>query len=134
MPNILLPITSSLAGALLILLVILSAMVTAGRARLGGIQFGDADDEVLRARIRAHGNLIEIAPMVLIGIGLMEYAGASNTLLWWFAVIFVIGRVLHAARMYIGNPYIGLFSMISQHVICLWVAGWLILHFLQPGA
>lgn len=125
-----LPVTSTLTGALLILLVILSAMVTARRAVLGGIQFGDNDDEVLRGRIRAHGNFIEIAPMVIPGIALMELSGASQTLLWWFAGIFFLGRVLHAARMYIGNPFIGLFSIISQHVICLWSAGWLLNHYL----
>ncbi len=124
------PITSALAGSLLIMLVVVSAMVTERRARLGGIQFGDAGDATLRARIRAHGNLVEIAPMVIIGIGLMEIAGASATLLWWFAAIFFAGRVLHVARMYIGNPFIGLFSIISQHVICLWAGLWLIDHFL----
>jgi len=126
---IVLPITSTLAAALLILLVILSAMVTERRARLGGIQFGDANDNKLRARIRAHGNLVEIAPMLLIAIGLMEYAGAPNTLLWWFAGIFAFGRFLHALRMYVGNPYIGLFSIISQHLICLISGGWLLNHF-----
>ena len=129
MPELSLPVTSMLAGGLMIVLVILSAMVTARRARLGGVQFGDAEDEILRARIRAHGNFIEIAPMVLIAIGLMEFAGASHSLLWWMAVIFFTGRILHAARMYIGNPFVGLFSILSQHVICLWAGVWLIDHF-----
>lgn len=124
-----LPVTSTLAAGLLILLVTLSVMVTERRARLGGIQFGDANDDKLRARIRAHGNLVEIAPMVLIAIGLMEYAGAPNTLLWWCAGLFAFGRFLHALRMYIGNPYIGLFSIVSQHLICLISGGWLLSHF-----
>ncbi len=123
-----LPVTSSLAGALLILLVVLSAMVTARRAVLGGIQFGDNNDETLRGRIRAHGNFIEIVPMVLLGLGLMEYAGASTVLVQFFAGIFLLGRILHAARMYVGNPFIGLFSIISQHVICLWTGIWLLNH------
>ncbi|MEP3277671.1 MAG: MAPEG family protein [Stappiaceae bacterium] len=124
-----LPITSTLAAGLLILLVLLSALVTERRARLGGIQFGDADDFSLRSRIRAHANLVEIAPIVLIAIALMEYAGAPRTLLMWLAFVFYVGRLLHAARMYIGNPFIGLFSIISQHVICLWSALWLLDHF-----
>ncbi len=124
-----LPITSILAGGLLILLVVLSAMVTERRARLGGLQFGDGNDEILRARIRAHGNFIEIAPLVVLGIGLMEYAGAPRILLWSFAGVFLLGRLLHAIRMYIGNPYIGLFSIVSQHVICLWAGVWLMRQF-----
>jgi hypothetical protein len=125
-----LPITSCLAAALLLLLVALSTLVTERRARLGGIQFGDADDPALKARIRAHGNLIEIAPMVLVAIGLMELAGAPSPLIWGFAVTFFTGRLLHAARMYIGNPFVGLFSIVSQHVICLWAAFWMLDHYL----
>ncbi len=130
MVEISLPITSILTGGLIIVLVVLSAMVTARRARLGGIEFGDAQDETLRARIRAHGNLIEIAPMVLIAIALMEYAGASSILVLGFAGVFFVGRVLHALRMYLGNPYIGLFSIISQHLICLGAGAWLLNRFL----
>ena len=126
-----LPITSILTGVLLIMLVLLSTLVTARRAVLGGIQFGDAEDDILRRRIRAHGNFIEIAPMVVLGIGLMEYSGASGILLWSFAGVFLIGRILHALRMYIGNPWIGLFSIISQHLICLSAGAWLINHFIS---
>ncbi len=107
-----LPVTMTLTGSLLFLLVILSVMVTARRAVLGGIQFGDNGDDILRGRIRAHGNFVEIAPMVILGIGLMEYTGASGTLLWSLAIVFFLGRLLHAARMYIGNPFIGLFSIV----------------------
>ncbi|MBX2853866.1 MAG: MAPEG family protein [Rhodobacteraceae bacterium] len=121
-----LPITASLTGALLILLVLLSAMVTERRARLGGVQFGDADDTTLRARIRAHANLVEIAPIVLIAMALMEISGASQILLLCFAGVFLLGRLLHALRMYVGNPFVGLFSIISQHVICLWSGVWLL--------
>lgn len=124
-----LPVTSVLASGLLVLLVISSSLVTQRRAVLGHIQFGDANDTALRARIRAHGNLIEIAPMVLISIALMEYAGASSILLTCFALVFFVGRVLHLTRMYVGNPYIGLFSIISQHIICLWSAVWLVVHY-----
>jgi len=124
-----LPVTSTLTGILLILLVVLSGMVTARRGVLGGIQFGDNEDDVLRRRIRAHGNFIEIAPMVILGIGLMELAGAATILLLSLAGTFVFGRILHGLRMYIGNPWIGLFSIISQHVICLIAAIWLLNHF-----
>lgn len=51
-------------------------------------------------------------------------------ILWWLAGVFFLGRVLHLARMVIGKPFIGLFSIISQHVICLWAGGWLLNHYL----
>ena len=110
---ILLPVKSVLTGVLLVFLVVLSAMVTARRAALGGIQFGDADDDVLRRRIRAHANFVEITPMIILGIGLMELAGAPSALLWGFATVFLIGRFLHFLRMSVGNPWIGLFSIIT---------------------
>jgi len=125
-----LPITSLLTGGLLILLVVLSGMVTARRAVLGGLEFGDGDDDVLRRRIRAHGNLVEIAPMVVLGVGLLEYAGAPGQFVLWAAVIFLFGRLLHALRMYLANPWIGLSSIISQHVICLGAGVWLLNRFL----
>jgi hypothetical protein len=124
----LLPVKSVLTGVLLVFLVVLSAMVTARRAALGGIQFGDADDDVLRRRIRAHANFVEITPMIILGIGLMELAGAPSALLWGFATVFLIGRFFHFLRMSVGNPWIGLFSIITQHVICLWAGGWLLYH------
>lgn len=125
-----LPVTSVMVGVLLILLVVLSSMVTARRAVLGGIQFGDNENDVLRRRIRAHGNFVEIAPMVILAVGLMEFAGASTVLLLSLSATFVFGRILHGLRMYIGNPWIGLFSIISQHIICLIAAIWLLNHFI----
>lgn len=125
-----LPITSILTGALILLLVVLSLLVTARRAVLGGIQFGDADDLELRHRIRAHGNFIEIVPIVILGIAVMELAGAAPSLLWWLSGIFFAGRVLHAARMYARSLWPGLIAIVTQHVICV-IAGWWILeHFL----
>lgn len=124
-----LPITSALAGALVILLVVLSAAVTFRRARLGGIEFGDANDVELRHRIRAHANFIEIAPMVLLAIGLMEYAGAASVLLGTLAIVFFAGRVLHALRMFRRNRWLGLPAIVTQHVICLVAGAWLLNHF-----
>lgn len=127
----LLPITSILSGALIILLVVLSVSVTARRAVLGGIQFGDADDVELRHRIRAHGNFIEVVPIVIIAIGLMEAAGASSGLLWAMSGTFLMGRILHAARMFTRTLWPGLIAMVTQHAICLIAGVWLLRHFLS---
>ena len=117
----------------LIFLVVLSAMVTARRAALGGIQFGDANDDVLSRRILSHANFVEIAPMITLGVGLMELAGAPSALLWGFATLFLIGRFLHFPHMSVGNPWIGLFSITTQHVICLRAGGWLLDHALYAA-
>lgn len=125
-----LPVTSVLTAALILLLVVLSLAVTARRAVLGGIQFGDAGDAELRHRIRAHGNFIEIAPIVIVAIGLMELTGAPGGLLWALAGTFFLGRVLHALRMYLRTLWPGLIAIVTQHAICLIAGIWLLDRFL----
>ena len=71
------PITSLVAGVMALLLVPLSVQVSLRRAKMKTV-FGDAGDETLRRRIRAHGNFIEYAPLALIALGLMAYGGAAS--------------------------------------------------------
>ena len=123
-------VTSVLTGALILLLVVLSLLVTARRAILGGIQFGDADDAELRHRIRAHGNFTEIVPIVVIAIGLMEATQAPSALLWTLAGTFFLGRVLHMIRMMKRTLWPGLIAIVTQHLICLVAGAWLLDHFL----
>lgn len=125
-----LPVTSILTAGLILVLVVLSLLVTARRAVLGGIQFGDAEDAELRHRIRAHGNFIEIVPIVILAIAAMELEGAPPLLLWWLAGSFFAGRLLHAARMYFRSLWPGLIAIVSQHVICVIAGVWLLKHFL----
>ncbi len=125
-----LPVTSILTAALTLQLVILSLLVTARRAVLGGIQFGDAEDVELRHRIRAHGNFIEIVPIVIIAIGVMEASGAPSDTLWLLAGTFFVGRVLHAIRMFARSLWPGLIAIVTQHLICLYAGYWIFRHFL----
>lgn len=132
MPELIsLPITSVLAGFLVILLVPLSMAISMRRLKLGTVVFGDADDAVLRRRIRAHGNFIESAPIGILAIGLVELAGGPETLLWGLAGVFLGGRVLHATGMlYFDSPAPRGAAMLSQHVVCLLTGGWLLNEFL----
>ena len=61
-----LPITALPAGVFALLMVPLSLQVSMRRAQLGGMAFGDGGDDVLRRRIRAHGNFIEYVPTAVI--------------------------------------------------------------------
>ena len=79
--------------------------------RVGGqrmakkVNLGDGGDPVLFARIRAHGNFTENAPLLL--IGLMALAQVSNLhsfaimpiVLHVFGIAITAGRVLHAFGM-----------------------------------
>ena len=102
----LLPITSTLAGILALIMLPLTVQVSTRRAMIGmkvGVihkaVFGDAGDPMLRNSIRAFGNFIEYTPMVLILIALMEMQNAPDKLLWWIGGLFVAGRLVHAFAM-----------------------------------
>ncbi len=87
---------SSLTG---LLIFALSANVTRLRARYD-VAHGHGDNDEIRNAIRAHGNLIEYAPIVLFLLFLVEASGQGDrTFLHVVGGSFVLGRVLHAAGM-----------------------------------
>ena len=89
-----LPITSSAAAILALLLLGLAVQTVRQRLRLKQ-GFGDAGDQKLISASRAHGNLAEHAPIVLIMLALLENSGADPRILAWSAAAFVAGRVAH---------------------------------------
>lgn len=110
-----LPYTSALAGFFALFMVLLSLMVSLRRARAQAV-FGDAGDETLRRRIRAHGNFTEYAPLALILVGLMEFSTAPVSLVAILAGALALSRVLHALGMLYGNtPVLRAVAMLTQH-------------------
>lgn len=75
-------------------------MLRVGRGRLAkGINLGDGGDADMTARVRAHGNFIENAPLMLLGLlGIAMLSGAPVAL-HIFGIAFIAGRVLHALGM-----------------------------------
>lgn len=67
--------------------------------RAAKISIGDGGNERLTARMRAHLNFAEFAPVVLILIALIELAVGTEFWLWIAAGLFVIARVLHPLGM-----------------------------------
>lgn len=63
------------------------------------IMVGDGGNPRLLARMRAQLNFAEYAPLVLILIALVELARGTQAWLWGVALLFVVGRVLHAFGM-----------------------------------
>lgn len=75
-------------------------MLRVGTQRLGKkVSLGDGGDAHLLARIRAHGNFIENAPLALIGLFALAMMGAPSLVLHIFGAGFLIGRLLHAQGM-----------------------------------
>jgi uncharacterized membrane protein YecN with MAPEG domain len=93
-----LPITLTIAGALALINLWLSARVS--RLRMSQrVSIGDGGNERVRTRMRAHANFIEYAPLFLILLGLIEMARGPETWLWAMAILFVLGRLAHAFGM-----------------------------------
>lgn len=96
-----LPITSALAGAAAIFLVLLSLPV-ALRRRSTKLSFGDGGDEAFNRKIRAQANFIEYVPLAIIAIGLVEMNGATQMTVCWLAAVLAAARVLHAFGLWSG--------------------------------
>lgn len=94
-------ITAKFAAVFLLFLLALSFAVIARRGTTA-VLLGDAGDDVLRHRIRAHGNFIEYVPLGLIGLMLSELAGAPVWETWTLGGVLLAGRVLHAASILTG--------------------------------
>ena len=80
---------------------LLAAVLALNVARIRGkkrIFLGDGGDKEMTAAVRAHGNLIEFAPLCLLLIYLLHgpYGPRMTAIL---AVLLVIGRLAHAGGM-----------------------------------
>lgn len=119
-------ITTLVAGIFAILMVLLSLLVSLRRKEMNTV-FGDAGDDTLKRRIRAHGNFIEYAPLALIVLGLVEYNGGPGWLVWALAVGFVFSRVVHAIGMlFTSTPLVRALAMLANHASFLCAGIWLI--------
>lgn len=90
---------AALAG---LVLFALSVRVIARRRRLR-VPLGDGGDAELAARVRAHGNFAEYAPLVLLLLLLAELAGWPPVLLHVIGATLIAGRLAHAWSLAAGN-------------------------------
>lgn len=88
-------ITSLYAGLTGLLFLALSYLVVRNRIR-AGVGLGAGKDAGLERAIRAHGNLAEYAPIVLLLMVIVESVGGSPWLLHIAGSLFILARVFHA--------------------------------------
>ena len=75
-------------------------MLRVGRGRLSkGINLGDGGDADMISRVRAHGNYIENAPLMLIGLFAIAMLSGAPLALHIFGALYLLGRLLHALGM-----------------------------------
>lgn len=122
-----LPVTSLLAGAAALFLVVLSFPI-ANRRRITKLSAGDGGDEKFNRLIRAQANFIEYSPLALIAIGLLEMNAFPQIWVCGFAAALAAGRVLHAIGL-IWNVTIGrMLGMILTFGVLLVAGGALVVH------
>ncbi|MCK2148327.1 MULTISPECIES: MAPEG family protein [Marinobacter] len=96
------PVTGVFAAVIGILLLVLSVQVVKFRLKFKkGI--GVTEDRDFQAAVRAHGNLVEYAPIALIMLGIAELNGVATGLVYWTGMVLVVGRILHAWGMLNGR-------------------------------
>jgi len=122
-------ITSLIAGLMALMMVPLSFQISLRRAKLK-TTFGDAEDEMLRRRIRAHGNFVEYVPTALIVLGLIEWNSAPPIFVWSLGHAFLGTRILHAYGMLYASGHIfRAIAITVQHVAFLVAGAWLLFAF-----
>ncbi|WP_033068797.1 MAPEG family protein [Thalassospira australica] len=125
-----LPVTIFTTGVFALMLTTLDLLVSLRRRDLK-LLMGDGDDMSLRRRIRAHGNFIENAPMIILLVLALEAVLATSNLVWPVAVILIISRLLHAIGAISGNPRLIFPAMLSQHAIFVICGIWLLIQTLS---
>ena len=93
-----LPITLTFAAAASLLNIWLGMRIARLRMQ-HKVLHGDGGNEALSRRIRAQANYVEYTPFVLILTGAIELALGSADWLWLLALVYIVGRVLHAFGM-----------------------------------
>ncbi len=78
-----------------LLLIVLSMRVSLVR-RDARVSLGDGDNEILKRRIRAHGNFVEFVPIALLLLALAEHTGMGTLFIHIFGIILLVGRIAHA--------------------------------------
>jgi uncharacterized membrane protein YecN with MAPEG domain len=86
-------------AALLLLMAIGLAILVIGRRRAAGVGLGDGGDKALARAIRAHANFTEYAPFAIAAYILLALGGVSGVFIHSLGIIFLIGRVAHAAGL-----------------------------------
>jgi len=93
-----LPITTTLAAVLALILIWLAWATIALRFKTRST-IGDGGNDDLQRAIRGHGNFIEYAPLALILIALLEYQNAPDSLVITLASVFAAARLAHPIGM-----------------------------------
>jgi uncharacterized membrane protein YecN with MAPEG domain len=97
---LLLPATGATTSALT-LLVLRATFDVISLRRKHKVPLGDGGLTDLSQAIRAHANLVEFAPLALLGLGCMELNGVPTAAVGAGGALLVLGRILHYRAMHV---------------------------------
>jgi len=123
-------ITSLYVSLLALWLVLLSMRVIAlrGNPAFAFLRLSSDDERSLDRAVRAHGNLAEYAPMMLILLYLLEVQGAGAAVVHGLGAAFLLGRLAHGMTfaflrhslpLRVGGMTLTLFSLLVGAVLLL---------------
>lgn len=93
------PLIAAVAGAVLIILQAI-LMILVGMHRIKNrVNLGTGDDLALERKIRRHGNLAENAALFIAVLALAEMTVVPNNVVRIIAIVFIVGRILHAIAL-----------------------------------
>lgn len=121
------PVTLLEAGALGAIDLWLGLRIFRMRLRTN-VLIGDGGEDLLAGRMRAHANLVEYAPFVLIPMALIELARGPGVLLGIVAAVFAVARIAHPVGMDLRRsnvPRAG--GAILTWVVLAFMSGWAVL-------
>ncbi len=93
-----LPITLTIAGAAVLINIWLGLRVSQLRLR-HKVSIGDAGNDRVACRMRAHANFIEYTPLFLILLAAIELARGPQTWLWGVSIVYILARLMHPFGM-----------------------------------
>ena len=88
------------------------------------VMLGDGGKAAMTARIRAHGNLTEYAPTVLILMALIELARGPSLWLWIVGAVFIVVRLAHAFGIVRPAPLLRTIGALGTWLVILILAIW----------
>ncbi|MBD3759838.1 MAPEG family protein [Sphingomonadaceae bacterium G21617-S1] len=121
-----LPITLTIAGAAAIVNIWLAIRIVTLRIK-AKVLIGDGGNALLATRMRAQLNYMEYTPLVLILLGLIEFARGTHVWLWAAGIIYIIGRILHPFGMDRQSPHpLRAVGILTTWIVMLGLAGYAI--------
>ncbi len=88
------PITAFYAGLTILLAIFLGMRIGFFRAKKG-ISILHGGDMEVATRMRAHGNMMETAALIILAMAIIELNGADAKLLHGLGIIYILARIAH---------------------------------------